>query len=99
MEDDRSNEAIQILETVRDRLNSQFGPHDRDAIDGQEMLAHAYMAVGRAAEAISILNDVVKRRTATLGPDAQDTLYSRFHFARSLAVPVTARSRRGHTHA
>ncbi len=46
-------------------------------------LALAYQSAGRVGEAIAVFEDVVKRRTATLGAQHRDTLGSRSNLAAS----------------
>ncbi|MBW3069869.1 tetratricopeptide repeat protein [Actinomyces sp. 594] len=68
----RLDEAAAALSTI---------PEGNEHVDGQEALADAYRASGRAIEAVALYEQVVQVRLQLLGPDHPDTLASRSELA------------------
>jgi hypothetical protein len=58
-----------------------LGPDDPDALASRSNLAIAYQAVGRAAEAIPLLEQTVAAFAQVLGPDHPRTLILRENLA------------------
>ena len=68
---DRTAEAIQIYEQVRDRRIVTLGPDHADTLSAKRGLADAYWYAGRRNESIALLQEVLDRQATTVGPDHQ----------------------------
>jgi hypothetical protein len=74
---DSAQQAILAGELVAADAALMLGPGDPGTLASRNNLAIAYQAVGRAAEAIPLLEQTLAGRERELGPDHPDTLVSR----------------------
>jgi tetratricopeptide (TPR) repeat protein len=63
-----------------------LGPEHADTLAAAHQLAHAYLAAGRSADAISWFQWALADRTRTLGADHPDTIAARLNLGRALAA-------------
>jgi Tetratricopeptide repeat len=74
---DSAPQAIDTGETVAADAALMLGPGHPDTLASRNNLGIAYQAVGRAGEAILLLEQTLAGRERELGPDHPDTLVSR----------------------
>ena len=63
-----------------------LGPNHADTLAAGQRLAHAYLAAGRAADALSWFEWALADRTRTLGPDHPATIAARLNRGRALVA-------------
>jgi hypothetical protein len=78
---DSAPQAILVGKPVTADLALMLGADHRDTLAARDNLAIAYLAVGRAAEAIRLHEQALAGRERVLGPDHPDTLASRNNLA------------------
>jgi Tetratricopeptide repeat len=78
---DSAPQAIDAGEPVAADAALLLGPGHPDTLASRNNLAIAYQAVGRAAEAIPLLEQTLAGRERELGPDHPDTLVSRHNLS------------------
>ena len=78
---DSAPQAIDAGEPVAADAALMLGPGHPDTLASRNNLAIAYQAVGRAAEAIPLLEQALAGRERELGPDHPDTLVSRHNLS------------------
>ncbi|MHB1423324.1 MAG: serine/threonine-protein kinase [Gemmataceae bacterium] len=67
--------AAQQCERARDLTTEHLGPDHPHTLDSLHNLARAYSGLGRDADALKLMEEVVADRTRVLGPDHRDTLW------------------------
>ena len=78
---DSTPQAIEIGEPLSADLERLLGPDHPETLNSRNSLAAAYLAAGRAAEAIPLFGQILNVRQRVLGPDHPDTLTSRNNLA------------------
>jgi RNA polymerase sigma factor (sigma-70 family) len=73
--------AIEVGELLTAHLVRLLGPDHPDTLNARNSLAAAYLAAGRAAEAIPLFEQILALRQGLLGPEDPDTLTSRNNLA------------------
>ena len=73
---DGAPKAIAVGEPLTADLERTLGPDHPDTLNARNSLAAAYLAAGRAADAIPLSERTLVGRQRTLGPDHLDTLDS-----------------------
>ena len=78
---DSASQAIAVGESLTADLERLLGPDHPDTLNSRNSLASAYLAVGRAAEAIPQFEQTLAVRKRLLGSDHPDTLTSQNNLA------------------
>jgi tetratricopeptide (TPR) repeat protein len=78
---DSAPQAIAVGEPLTADLERTMGPDHPDTLNARNSLAAAYLAAGRAADAIPLSERTLVGRQRTLGPDHLDTLNSQNNLA------------------
>lgn len=78
---DSAPQAIAIGEPLTADLERMLGPDHPDTLNARNSLAAAYLAAGRAADAVPLSERTLVGRQRTLGPDHLDTLNSQNNLA------------------
>ena len=69
-----ADKAITLFTKARTTFNTHLGPDHDDTLTSMGSLAGAYRDAGKLNLSVSLLEEVVQRRTAQSGPDHVDTL-------------------------
>jgi eukaryotic-like serine/threonine-protein kinase len=78
----RVDEAtLDMARSAAEGLTRVRGPDNRDTLISRSFLAAAYSAAGHYAEAIALIEAIVKHNELKLGPDHPDTLTTRSNLA------------------
>jgi hypothetical protein len=82
----RAHDALADIRQITTVLTQAVGPEHPDTLDGRGLLVRVLDVLGRETEALSIIEDVVAKQSASpkLGPDHPDTLKSRHLLAQVL---------------
>ena len=78
---DSAQQAIVIGEALTADLDGLLGPDHPDTLNSRNSLAAAYLAAGRATQAIPLFKQTLAVRQRLLGPDHPDTLTSQNNLA------------------
>jgi RNA polymerase sigma factor (sigma-70 family) len=78
---DSTLQAIAVGEPLAEDLDRLLGPDHPDTLNSRNSLAAAYLAAGRVAEAIPLLEQTLAMRQRMLGPDDPETLTSQNNLA------------------
>jgi tetratricopeptide (TPR) repeat protein len=78
---DSADQAIAFAQDLLADYEHLLGPGHRDTLASRNRLANAYLAAGRAAEAIPLYERTIAACERTLGPDDSQTLSTRNNLA------------------
>jgi tetratricopeptide (TPR) repeat protein len=78
-----ASHALAYWQALAADAEQRLGPEHADTMRARDHLASAFLAAGRADEAIRLSEGIAEVRTATLGPDHPDTLAARDGLARA----------------
>jgi len=78
---DSTPQAVAVGEPLAADLERLLGPEHPDTLNAWNSLAAAYLAAGRATEAVPLFERTLAMRQRTLGPDDPETLTSQNNLA------------------
>ena len=98
-----ADKAITLFTKARTTFNTHLGPDHDDTLTSMGSLAGDYRDAGKLNLSVSLLEEVVQRRTAQSGPDHLDTLGAMNNLAGATVTPESStwpcRSSRRHSSA